>query len=55
MAFTHINQVQCTDCDEIMPAGIQCDHDCPNDPMKDPVKRAEHEAWQREFDRQAAN
>lgn len=40
---------QCTDCDEIVE---RCDdHDCPNDPMKDPVKRAAHEAWEAEFDK----
>jgi len=47
MPFRMLNQ--CTDCDEIVE---DChNHDCPKDPMKDPVKRAEAEAWQAEFDR----
>lgn len=47
MPFTH--KYQCTDCNEIMDSPLS--HDCPNDPMKDPVKRAEFEARQAEYEK----
>jgi hypothetical protein len=47
MPFRMIHQ--CTDCDALVEDHFN--HDCPNDPAKDPVKRAEAEAWQTEFDR----
>ena len=50
MPFT--TKTFCTDCDQEV-TSIH-DHDCPNDPMKDPVKRAEAEAWQDAFDRNKA-
>jgi len=41
---------RCTDCHTIMHHHETSDHDCPNDPMKDPVKRAEAEEWEARFE-----
>lgn len=43
---------QCCDCDQIVDNHLN--HDCPNDPMKDPAKKAEHDAKDAEYERQAA-
>ncbi len=47
MPFRLLNQ--CTDCESIVD-NVK-NHDCPKDPMKDPVKRAAAKAWEAEFDR----
>lgn len=51
MAFT--TEYRCTDCDQLVGTNIR-DHDCPDDPMKDPVKIAAAEEWEREFERNNA-
>jgi hypothetical protein len=50
MAFRTLNQ--CTDCEAIVDDWMN--HDCPKDPMKDPVKKAEYEAWDAEYQRRSA-